>query len=539
MNPAVTTVKSKVTAIAASAALGMGGLIAGAQSTAAAPGDLTTYLVGNGAKPVDIITGPDGTMWAANEGDDSISRVTTNGQITSFPVPGVGPNSLTFGPDGAVWFTYSGTAAVGRMATNGSARNYPTGVANGQGSDIEVGFDDNLWFTMPNAQLVGRISTSGNVIRYAGTGAVQSITRGPGRSGQMYFSAGTGEIGSISATGARSAVAIPGARSTGPVQNVGGSIWFGMTDTQGQLKLGKLTNGTATQISIPQLTSINQITAGRAGTIYVTDSSSNRVVHITDGGAVAAVFNSGANTNAATLGADANVWVAAGATNTPGEIRRIESGVVPEVTNNGPFTTPTQGLSVGATVLASTGAWRYDPSSYSYQWQSCTTRSASTCSDIPGATSASYVVAATDIGKFLRVGVIASNSSGPSIPAFSTFASTNGAGGSNAPGLATVASIGGDYTMQLRAPTQQRRKQRSFYIVTFSAEDTEGTVTFEFRKGSRTQTKTVTISDDEASYRWKPPRRWRKGASTVTATFQPTPGSELTQAVVGSRVRIR
>jgi streptogramin lyase len=87
MNPSVTTVKSKVTDIAASAALGMGSLMAGAQSAVAVPGDLMTYVVGNGAKPVDIITGPDGTMWAANEGANSISRVTANGQITSSSVP--------------------------------------------------------------------------------------------------------------------------------------------------------------------------------------------------------------------------------------------------------------------------------------------------------------------------------------------------------------------------------------------------------------------------------------------------------------------
>jgi hypothetical protein len=129
---------------------------------------------------------------------------------------------------------------------------------------------------------------------------------------------------------------------------------------------------------------------------------------------------------------------------------------------------------------------------------------------------------------------------GASSPAFSRPAATDGAAGSNVAGLSKVASIGGEYTMQLRAPNKQKRNKREYYIVTFSAEDTEGTVTFQFRKGNRTKTKTVTISDDEASYQWKPPRRWRKGYTTVTATFQPSPSqSELNSAVVGSRVRIR
>ncbi len=542
MTPVLRAAKTKMTAIAASVALGIGCLVAGAPPAAAAPGDVTPYLVGDGATPADIITAPDGTMWAANEGANSISRVTTDGQITSFPVPGVGPNSLVFGPDGAVWFTYSGTSAIGRMDTSGNARNFPTGVPNGRGSDIVVGYDSKMWFTMPDAQLIGRISTAGEIVRYSGVGAAESIAVGPVRSGEMYFSSGVRGLGAIAAlSGARRFITTPGATSTGPIHNAGGNVWFEMTDAQGRVKLGKATRTGIVEVDVPRIANVNQIATGPDESVYVTDTASQRIVHVTADGAVAAVFNSGADAHSSTLGEDGNLWVAAGTNSTPGQIRRILTGIVPTlVVNSRPFTTPSTGLSSGSRVLANKAVWKYEPSSYAYQWQACADQTETTCVDIPGATGSSYIVADSDVGKYVRVGVTATNLNGASSPAFSRPAATDGAAGGNAPGLSTVASIGGEYTMQLRAPNKQKRNKREYYIVTFSAADTEGTVTFQFRKGNRTKTRTVTISDDEAFYRWKPPRRWRKGYTTVTATFEPSPSqSELTSAVVGSRVRIR
>jgi virginiamycin B lyase len=543
MTPSLSAAKTKMTAVAASVALGVGCLVASAQPATAAPGDLTAYLVGDGAKPADIITGPDGTMWAANEGANSISRVTTDGQITSFPVPGVGPNSLAFNQ--YVWFTYSGTSAIGRMDTSGNVQNFPTGVVNGRGSDIEVGRDNRLWFTMPDAQLIGAITKSGDVVRYPGVGAAESITRGSARSDNMYYSSGVGGLGLISYTGAVTPISTPGATSTGPIHNTGGNIWFEKTDAQGRIKLSTVASSSVLEVDLPQITNVDHMATGPDKSVYVTDTASQRIVHVTADGAVAAVFNSGADAHSSTLGPDGNLWVAAGSRGSQGQIRRILTGIVPKpFVTSGASITPRTGLSSGATVLAKKNIWLYEPTSYAYQWQACANQMEATCVDIPGATGASYIVADSDVGKYLRVGVTAVNLNGASSPSFSNLAATDavaGATGSNAPGLSKVAFIGGEYTMQLRAPNKQKRNKRKYYIVTFSADDTEGTVTFQFRKGNRTKTKTVTISDDEAFYYWKPKRRWRKGYTTVTATFQPSPVlmGELSPGVVGSRVRIR
>ena len=77
---------------------------------------------------------------------------------------------------------------------------------------------------------------------------------------------------------------------------------------------------------------------------------------------------------------------------------------VPAVTGT---VSPTQTLTV------STGEWRGAPSTYSYQWSRCDS-TATTCTDIAGATSPTYVVALEDTGSVLRATVVAGNSVGSS-----------------------------------------------------------------------------------------------------------------------------
>jgi hypothetical protein len=67
---------------------------------------------------------------------------------------------------------------------------------------------------------------------------------------------------------------------------------------------------------------------------------------------------------------------------------------------------------VGQTLTASAGVWTHSPTSYAYQWNRLGT-------PIAGATGASYVPVAADIGSTLTVSVIATNSGGPSSSATS------------------------------------------------------------------------------------------------------------------------
>jgi hypothetical protein len=68
----------------------------------------------------------------------------------------------------------------------------------------------------------------------------------------------------------------------------------------------------------------------------------------------------------------------------------------------------------GQTLSASVGTWGNAPGTYAYQWQDCDSVGA-TCTDIAGATGATYVVEPADVGRFLRVRVTATNRFGSTV----------------------------------------------------------------------------------------------------------------------------
>jgi hypothetical protein len=81
------------------------------------------------------------------------------------------------------------------------------------------------------------------------------------------------------------------------------------------------------------------------------------------------------------------------------------SPVVTDGSRSGALAAPTDTLST------TNGTWNNSPSTYSYVWQDCT--SANVCSNISGATSQTYVVAATDEGYSVQSVVTAANLGGP------------------------------------------------------------------------------------------------------------------------------
>ena len=93
----------------------------------------------------------------------------------------------------------------------------------------------------------------------------------------------------------------------------------------------------------------------------------------------------------------------------------------------------------GQTLTVGTGAWTNSPSSFGYQWEDCATAdgqppTTGSCSPIAGATSSSYAVKASDVGKALVPIVTASNGS---------FASTTVSGSCDVGSTTYVSSSGG------------------------------------------------------------------------------------------------
>jgi virginiamycin B lyase len=129
-----------------------------------------------------IAVGPDGALWMTNQSPAELTRVTTSGDVTSFPLsdpafPEIFPSpyGLAIGGDGAVWFTTpdaisSGTAgaAVGRLdPETGETQLFPLSDPTKALGYMTTDRAGRLWFTTPFGNTIGRIDpTSGQVVEF-------------------------------------------------------------------------------------------------------------------------------------------------------------------------------------------------------------------------------------------------------------------------------------------------------------------------------------------------------------------------------------
>jgi hypothetical protein len=91
----------------------------------------------------------------------------------------------------------------------------------------------------------------------------------------------------------------------------------------------------------------------------------------------------------------------------------VQAAVAAPVNTSQPTISGT--LKQGQTLTATKGAWSGAPASFAYQWRRCDQLIGIICTDIAGATAATYVQQAADIGQRLRVAVAASNAGGSAV----------------------------------------------------------------------------------------------------------------------------
>jgi streptogramin lyase len=112
-----------------------------------------------------LVAGPDGALWFTYS--TSIGRITTTGQVTTFPVPlpwYESAHGIIVGPDGALWFTTS--RDIWRITTAGQPTAFLNPDQNATMEGITAGPDGALWFTEYDSattnDMVGRLTTSGS-----------------------------------------------------------------------------------------------------------------------------------------------------------------------------------------------------------------------------------------------------------------------------------------------------------------------------------------------------------------------------------------
>jgi streptogramin lyase len=201
------------------------------------PPPITEYALSAGSNPWGITVGPDGALWFTESGgnENKVGRITLAGTITEFPIPAgpfAGAEGITAGPDGNLWFVESARNTVTKLTTLGVFTEYPIPTASSSPNSIALGPDGNLWFTEQSGNNIGRITPRGAITEFAVPTAMAQpwgITAGP--DGAMWFTeAGSHSVGRITTAGVITneyAIASifrgPEAIAAGP----DGKLWFG------------------------------------------------------------------------------------------------------------------------------------------------------------------------------------------------------------------------------------------------------------------------------------------------------------------------
>ncbi len=241
--------------------------------------------------PIDITAGPDGTLWFT-EGLGQIGRITPDGTVREFA--GASGRSITTGPDGALWFTDPYSSRILRIIPDGTLREFALPTPGSEPAGITAGPDGALWFTERAADRIGRITPDGAVREFAlptPKGKPDGITAGP--DGALWFTeAAAGRVGRITPDGNVREFALPTPDSgpQGITAGPDGALWF--TERVGD-RIGRITpDGTVREFPLPTSSSASlptgpyAIAAGPDGALWFTELYANQIGRITPDGAM-------------------------------------------------------------------------------------------------------------------------------------------------------------------------------------------------------------------------------------------------------------
>ncbi|WP_200948561.1 MULTISPECIES: hypothetical protein [unclassified Bradyrhizobium] len=292
----------------------------------AAAHTITEFVLATAAsRPSAITRGPDGALWFT-EAAGRIGRITTDGELTEFPIKGGGVvNAITTGPDGALWFTNFTSKKIGRIPATATAENLlvvefavpgpagPLGITSGK--------DGALWFTDGAGGKIGRITTTGEVTEFAVIPMkARAITAGP--DGALWFTDARDKIGRMTTEGTVTEFTIP-TENSGPegiTRGPDGAVWF--TESLSG-KIGRITtDGKITEFALPDPNAQPfGITTGPDGALWFTEAScvrkrgsrcviGNKIGRITTTGLVSefAVPSDGSGPHSITAGPDGALW---------------------------------------------------------------------------------------------------------------------------------------------------------------------------------------------------------------------------------------
>jgi streptogramin lyase len=227
------------------------------------------------SQPEGLVSGPDDSIWFAEEDGNNIGALDTAAKITEFPLPNAGsePYGVTSGPDGNVWFTEYAAIAnkIGRYdPSTGNFAEFAIPTADAEATSIVLGSDGALWFTEYGTARIGRITLTGTVTDYA-VGGSEPLSAAEGSDGAVWFTEyGSNQIGRISTTEQVTLYNVPTAASQpyNIVPGSDGALWFTEHATG---KLGRITtnSGTFSEVTLTGCATPGPLRQGVDGNFYI------------------------------------------------------------------------------------------------------------------------------------------------------------------------------------------------------------------------------------------------------------------------------
>ena len=142
-------------------------------TAAPAHGGAFHELGGLASYATDVVLGPDGNLWVAEQPNGSVARMTPSGQVIGRFAVGTNPTALAVGPGGRVWVTVPDSDKLtwfDATSPSPSAHDVATGTGSNCGAvGIAPGGNGRMYFTLPtdgvcsgNVNQVGYVNDDGS-----------------------------------------------------------------------------------------------------------------------------------------------------------------------------------------------------------------------------------------------------------------------------------------------------------------------------------------------------------------------------------------
>jgi len=232
------------------------------------PETITAFTDESVADPRMLAVGPDGALWFPNRGNDSIGRITLEGEITSLANGEITSPTLVAPSTDRIWFA-NANDTIGWIAPDGTS----SAVFSHEDIDEPValtpGADDDLWFINQRSDNVGHITSDGVVttISHTNFSFLSDLELGP--DGNVWATSVYGPVGRITPEGVLtlfSAPMSPTSITTGP----DGNLWLtGLGSRWGPDGIARMaTDGTVVEFNHPGVWTTSAIVAGPDGALW-------------------------------------------------------------------------------------------------------------------------------------------------------------------------------------------------------------------------------------------------------------------------------